>query len=326
MAVTPVSTGAAAFGTGATVALPFPATVGNGELAIATLESGNGTTPAAPAGWTAVDSVGVGADGTDIGATKLMIYRRQCDGTEGGTTASFTRIFGHTIGRIRTYSGHDTTTPITVSVAQVQTPAATTVSTAGLASKVDDRNDVFLACYAYDFDSASSSGTGSSNFTGLSSETLSVAANNTSGAGGGGVYSFQGVPTSDSTGTVSHSALCNSTIWVSLLLRINASGSMGGGGGGGPYTLAIEEGAYTLGGSAVALRAARALPIAAGSFALSGTAVTLTYTPQIAPYHYSVSFEPGEYLLESHGVAMSVVARTAFLRENAPPIAATELP
>ena len=108
MAVAFVGVGATANGSTATISVPYPAGIASGQVAYAFSESGNGADPAPPTGFVQVASVDVGSTGTDTGATKLNVFRRILDGSEGANI-TMNRINGHIVGKILVYSGQDTT-------------------------------------------------------------------------------------------------------------------------------------------------------------------------------------------------------------------------
>lgn len=273
MAVAFVGVGATASGTTATIAVSYPAGIASGQVAYAFSESGNGADPAPPTGFVQVASVGVGSSGTDVGATKLNVFRRILDGSEGASI-TMNLINGHIVGKILVYSGQDTTTPETVSTTLTQPVAATTANTNSIASKTGDGNDMFLASYAHDRDSSVASSISGTAFANIGATNTGRIVTSVSAAGGGGLVVMEGAPTGDSTGAVSHSINCTSTIWASVLIRVNASGSMGGGGASGPVGMATETDTAL----ALAPRQVRAVGMA------TGTSTALALSPvQIRP-------------------------------------------
>lgn len=328
MAVAPVDVGVAGAASGLAASVPYPAVVASGELALLFCESGSGTTPVAPSGFTLVGAADANSTevSTDIGGTKGYIYRRECNGTEGGTSVALPGVTGHTIGTIATFSGHDTSVPVTVSSAEGRLSAQTTVQTASLPTKANDGNDIFLAFYAHDRDSAAQSGTSGSTFTNIPGTKTVPISDTTSLSGGGGVYVFQLEPTGNSTGTVAHSANTASTIWASLLLRINASGSMGGGGTSGDVGMATSANtAYALGGThiatmgAIATNANTALALTAAGEGPVGRATEVN-TALALTGGSSGSAPPG-IAIDHHlaiGLPVRSVAPITFFRESAP--------
>lgn len=230
--------GAVAVGGGATVATSYPASAAVGDLAMLLCLSGNGATPAAPTGFTTITFASVGSGGTDVGALRIYAYYRTLDGSEGATVnaprASGTQIQA----AILLFTGHDTTTPVTSSTAKNQTPAATTASTNTIATKASDGIDYFLAFYGHDRDANTASVRTNSVFANISATVSSVLNDFSTQSGGGGFVVEGGAPTGDSTGSVSHSMDITSSIWASLLFRINAgAGGTDASGAGGPGTV-----------------------------------------------------------------------------------------
>lgn len=239
MAVARVAIGATTTGTTATIAVAYPAGVAAGQVAILFTESGNGADPAAPTGFTHQGSVGVGSSGTDVGATKFSVFTRILDGSESGSV-TVNMVNGHVVGKMVTYSGADATTPVTLSAGETQTPASTTQSTGPIASKTSDGNDIFISIAGHDRDSATQSAYTSAvwnNITGASNSLIQTSYN---GGGGGGICGQELVPSANSTGAVSGSGTITSSVWAGFMVRVNASGSMGGGGT--TYSDTISEG------------------------------------------------------------------------------------
>lgn len=228
MAVARSAVGATATGTTSTVAVAYPASLAAGQVAVLFTESGNGADPAAPTGFTHAGSIGVGSTGTDVSATKLSVFYRVLDGSESGSVNA-NLIFGHLVGKMVTYTGADATTPVTLSTGKTQTPASTTQSTNTLASKAADGNDIFISVAGHDRDSATQSAYGSPVWNNIAGSDFSLIQTSYNGAGGGGIVAQELSPSGDSTGAVSGSGTITSSIWASFLIRINASGSMGGG-------------------------------------------------------------------------------------------------
>ena len=245
MAVAFVAVGTTVSGTGATISVPFPASVTAGHYPLLFVESGNGTTPTAPAGWNLIWSDNAGsASSTDVGATKGYIYElsgKLADGTEGGTSVTVNQTTGHTVGKIIIWSGVDGTTPITFSTTTKDDGGSGTFTTDAIASKANDVNDMFHAFSFHDRDSSVAPSFGSQSFAGLTGETMTGRiVTSTASGGGGGMFTMDGAPAADSTGPVSFSCTFTSTIWVGALARLNATGSMGGGGSSGPVGMATE--------------------------------------------------------------------------------------
>lgn len=274
MAVSRVaSSSGAASGTG-TFSLNFPAgyTPTAGELCVI-WEEGGTTAPTVPTGFTREGFADVGSAGTDISATRLDIYRKILTGSET-SPLSINTGFGHGMAAMAIYTGHDPTTPLTLSTAKNQTPAATASSTNTIASAAGDGNGMFIAAYAHDRDSVTASAVTSPDFANLAGEasaTLTAVSINT--AGGGGLVVVEGDPAADSSGAVSHSVTITSSIWASLLIRVNPAAVAA--------VLTATAGSYTLTGTASGLAAQRKITAASGSYTLTGTAAALKAGRQI---------------------------------------------
>jgi hypothetical protein len=74
-------------------------------------------------------------------------------------------------------------------------------------------------------------------------------------------------------------------------------------------TRTADQVGLTLSGGAAALRLGRRLPAAAGTLALSGQAVTLTYTHAPGANHYTMTVELGTLTLIGKPVILDVTRR-----------------
>lgn len=89
-----IGTPTSATGSASVLTPAFGASVPAGDyaLAILNLKAFSATVDATPAGWTLLATAGTNgstASGTNTGSTKVAVYGRLCDGTEGGTTVTF---------------------------------------------------------------------------------------------------------------------------------------------------------------------------------------------------------------------------------------------
>jgi hypothetical protein len=207
------------------ITLTYPVTPNVGDVALIFVEtaaqnvntpSGYSISPGSP--------VSVGSPGV-AGGTQLNIFQRVCDGTEGATVVVNSSSIDHKIGVVAVYSGCDTTTPVTASTGKTQTPASTTGSTNTIASLAGDGSDHFLLCMAHDRDASSQSSASSITWSNITMSTNATVTNSfTASNSGGGLLVIEGTPSGDSTGAVSLSSITiTSTIWASLLLRLNAA-------------------------------------------------------------------------------------------------------
>lgn len=208
-----------------TLVLAYPSGWSAGDFAIAIVELDNSAVTI-PAGWTEIADFGVGPAGTDIDATKLVVISRFLEAGDSGsiTITSFTGATSrHIRGRITTYTGVDSADPFTASSPKSQATASTTLSTNSITSAENDNNCLFLAIYGTDLDGGTPT-VGSSAFSGISATSTLAYAIGTGSNGGGGSALVEGAPSAASTGPVSHSGTNASTIWNSILVRLNPTG------------------------------------------------------------------------------------------------------
>jgi hypothetical protein len=243
MAVAFKAVGPAGAGSTSTISVDYPASKAAGDLAIIVVGTGIGAVTT-PTGFTVADFVGVGSGGNDVDATRLYVFYRFLDGSEGASVV-VDRGAGYTIAGILLYTGADTTTPLTLSTGKTQSPASTAASTNAIATKASDGSDMFLACYAHARDALTASARTSSAFANVAATVTNRFNDFTNAAGGGGILVEEGDPSGNSTGDVSHSMTITSSVWVSFLVRINAAAA-------GPtsFTLTADQATFSYTGQA----------------------------------------------------------------------------
>lgn len=276
---TGVSSAMASATAATTCALPTGCAAGDvAVLCIETANEGLGTNPGA-LGWTVLTGSTATATGTAAaaGATRLAVLWKVLtsgDITTGSVSISDTG--DHQNAVMATYSGVDTTTPITWNSGSgdVGTPATTSVSLSSVTR--GSASSVCLGIIATDRDNATASTNASPSWTGVGAPASnSFIANFSSITGqGGGLILNEG--TGGAAGAAAFSCSITSSIWVGRVIVLNPSADV---------TLALTGQGLTVAQGSVAPSTSLALtgqslPAALGTVTVSSSDVTVAITGQ----------------------------------------------
>jgi hypothetical protein len=224
MAVTRTSVGAFNAGT-ASVTVAFGAGATAGDLGLLFVETANQALPSTPSGWTQEVQAGIGSAGA-AGATMLSVYSKQniTAGDISGGVATGDSV-DHQGGRLVTYSGYDTTTPIVVTQSGQDTSTSSTsvILSTAVNSTTITANDIALAAVATDKDIGTSSTNAAQTWNNIAGSRSNIINNSTINGQGGGLIVDELVPSGSQSAAVTFTETITASAWIGRIIVVKAS-------------------------------------------------------------------------------------------------------